>query len=74
MATVSKGIKRLSIVCGLVFALFLFLRLLLADPMFESVVDWVLIATSIIIACLLGGGIVRVFYWIYCRFKEDKEN
>ena len=78
MATKSKGINLLSTVCGFTLVL-LWIILLFRTFGGSDIISWgglvwiiFLIITSLL-AYFLGWGTIRMIYWIYCGFKEDKE-
>ncbi len=76
MATKSKGINRLSIICGLmlVFASDVYILLVVLESLRVSTLEWIVVFLVLsFVAYLLGWGTVRLIYWIYCGFKEDKE-
>ena len=77
MATKSKGINRLSVACGLmlVFASDVYILFVVLESLRVSTLEWIVVFLVLsFVAYFLGWGTVRLIYWIYCGFKEDKEN
>jgi hypothetical protein len=70
-----KGIKWWSNVCGLLLTLYGIFSLFSNGGGFKNwgVYDCLIFLIVTLPAYLVGWGAVRLIYWIYCEFKEDKE-
>ena len=74
----SKGVHRLSIVVGLLFGsspwcLMALLVIIKGPP--TGLPLWIIlrdIGVFSLLMAIIGWIIIRVFYWVYCGFKEDR--
>ena len=78
MATRSKTINRLSVVCGftivLLWSILLFRTFSGSDILSWGGLMWIVfLIISSLIAFLVGWLSVKLIYWVYCGFKEDKQ-
>lgn len=76
MAKKSKGVKRLAIVVGLLSVGTLFgfnikdiSDILLEEGTLGKVIPFLL--TIFLVVYLIGWGVVRMIYWVYCGFKNE---
>ena len=74
MAKKSKGVKRLAIVSGFISTITLFILLNKVLPSPKGYAVFLAFFGYPIGFYLIGWSIVKISYWVYCGFKEDRNN
>jgi hypothetical protein len=71
----SKGVNRLGLVCGCATSLYFLNIAFNSSGAGDSIVGGLIFfAASMVIGLIVGWGIIKVAYWVYCGFKEDRES